>query len=272
MTNILRTVPAMGHYGWKRDLPKANRPKYHVRRPGVTRAPLVDFRTGAYMPPILDQGQLGSCTANSVAGVIRYLQAKEGCKSIYTPSRLAIYYWERAKEGTTDQDAGATIDDQMYIVKTIGAPDERLWPYDVSKFTVKPPELVEVAAHLDTVPTEFEIDTGLDGIMDSLEQGFPVSFGFVVYNSFESAEVARTGIVPMPNQRSWYEFWKSADYVVGGHAVWICGYDINKKIVIVANSWGKYWGDNGYFYLPFDYITDPNLAGPFYSVQMVKQS
>ena len=234
-------------YGWIRDVPKLHHPVYELRRKvgPQDRPPVIDFRQNGVrgnvpfgMPPILDQ-QIGDCTANSIAGIIRYLQMKEKLARIFTPSRLAIYYWERALSGAASiaTDAGATIEDQMTIVKTIGAPDEALWPYDVSKFTVEPPASVRKAAKTDIVPgpQEFLIDTGINGIMDSLEDGYPVSMGAVVYKSFESQEVAHTGIVPMPTlSMPWYKFWAKAEAVAGGHAFWAAGYNQ----MDAATDWG----------------------------------
>lgn len=269
-------VEAHGHYGWIRDIAKSYQAKYRLARKVVRddRPALVDFRKDPLgVPPILDQLALSACTANSVAGTIRYLQMKEKLTRIFTPSRLAIYYWERARDGQTDNDAGATIEDQMAVVKTIGAPDEALWPYDVDQLTVEPPASVLAAAATDIVPQELLIVDGIDGIMDSLEQRRPVSLGFVVYSSFESTEVAITGMVPMPVLKSWRKLRLfGLDTVSGGHAVWACGYDQVRKLLICCNSWGTHWGDAGFFYLPFDYVADGNLSGPYYSVQLVRQS
>jgi C1A family cysteine protease len=259
-------MPILRQYGWNPDLPKRYAPCYQVRRqvPRDQRPAVVDFRQGPTpMPGILNQGNLGSCTANSIAAQIKYLQAKEGLAKVFLPSRLAIYYWEREAEGTTASDAGASIDDQIKIVQTIGAPDEALWPYDISKFTVNPPATVVTAAALDKVPQAEFITDGLDGIMDSLENYQPVSLGFVVYDSFESQAVADSGMVPMP---------ASTENVLGGHAVWLCGYDQNRQLGIAVNSWDIDWGDAGFFYLPFDYLQDPDLAGPFYSVKLVQEA
>ena len=275
-------------YGWIRDPALFHRPKYNLRQKvaRVERPPVIDFRKNTLlgMPPILDQKTLGACTANSVAGVVRYLKMKQALppQEIWTPSRLAIYYWEREIEGTVATDAGATIADQMKVVREIGCPNEALWPYDPSQFTVTPTLDVRTAAALCKVPQakEYEIDTGLDGIMDSLEQGFPISLGFVVYKSFESIAVATTGIVPMPTLTTGWKFWSKPDEIAGGHAVWCCGYnqttatvdDVPPRSIICANSWSTMWGSSGFFFLPFDYAVDGNLAGPFYSVQFVEES
>ena len=280
-------------YGWIRDVPKLHHPVYELRRKVAPehRPPVIDFRQNGVrgnvpfgMPPILDQ-QIGDCTANSIAGIIRYLQMKQKLARIFTPSRLAIYCWERALSGAASiaTDAGATIEDQMTIVKTIGAPDEALWPYDVTKFTVEPPASVRKAAKTDIVPgpQEFLIDTGINGIMDSLEDGFPIDR----YHGLRFIRIPRSrtyrhradAYAEMP----WYNFWSKAEKIAGGHAIWMAGYNqmdtatdwgFPPRSVMCVNSWSQDWGCSGYFFLSFDYINNPDLAGPFYSVKLVTES
>ena len=94
-----------------------------------------------------------------------------------------------------------------------------------------------------------------------LSDGCPFIFGFSVYESFESDAVAATGIVPMPGK---------TETCLGGHAVMAVGYDDSKQWIIVRNSWGPDWGDKGYFYLPYAYITNNNLADDFWTIRLVK--
>ena len=86
-------------------------------------------------------------------------------------------------------------------------------------------------------------------------------FGFTVYESFESDAVAQTGNMPMPN---------SAEQVIGGHAVLAVGYDNEDRVFIVRNSWGEGWGDAGYFYMPYAYLLDDNLADDLWTIRVVQ--
>lgn len=92
----------------------------------------------------------------------------------------------------------------------------------------------------------------------TLATGYPFVFGFSVYESFESHTVAKTGIVPMPNK---------TEHLLGGHAVMAVGYDDNKQTFIVRNSWGTTWGNQGYCYMPYDYLSNPTLASDFWTVR-----
>ena len=88
--------------------------------------------------------------------------------------------------------------------------------------------------------------------------GYPFEFGFTVYESFESQEVAQTGVVPMPQQ---------TEKVLGGHAVMAVGYDDAQQRIIVRNSWGTSWGQQGYFTMPYAYLTNHQLSSDFWTIQ-----
>ena len=93
-----------------------------------------------------------------------------------------------------------------------------------------------------------------------LADGYPFVFGFTVYESFESAEVGRTGVLKMP---------KPGEGVVGGHAVLGVGYDDTAQRFIVRNSWGRGWGQKGYFTMPYSYLLTNNLSDDFWTIRLV---
>lgn len=255
----LRRPSAHGAYGWVRDLPDARDFTYS--------APLVRFAKGlpkkadlrAKCPPVYDQGQLGSCTANGIGAAVEFDQKLEG-KKAYVPSRLFIYYNERAIEGTTGQDSGAQIRDGIKSVATLGAPPETLWPYDIARFTVKPPVSAYKAAKKDLVTIYSRVAQDLTQMQGCLAEGFPFVFGITVYDSFESPAVAKSGIVPMPT---------TAETVVGGHCMLAVGYDDSERMFVVRNSWGTSWGLKGYCKMPFEYFLTPHLASDFWTVRSV---
>lgn len=195
------------------------------------------------MPPVVDQGRLGSCTSNAiVSGLREYLLLQEG-KDIRL-SRLYHYWHERALEGTINEDSGATLRDGMKVLKKFGVCPEEDFPYEIERFTEQPSEQAEKDAAQFKISEYHRVPT-LNKLKAALADGLPVAIGIVVFESFESEEVAQTGIVPMPK---WYE------QELGGHAMLAVGYDDEKGHVIVRNSWGPDWGDGGYCYLPYDYF------------------
>jgi C1A family cysteine protease len=255
----LRVPSQHGGYGWTRDLPDARDYAYAAplfRFPGGLPTS-VDLRSEC--PPVYDQGQLGSCTANAIAGAIEFDQIKRGA-SAFVPSRLFIYYNERAIEGTIAHDAGAQIRDGVKSVATLGAPNETDWPYDIKLFTHKPPAVAYTDAKQDVVTSYSRVPRDTTQMRGCLADGFPFILGFTVYESFESQAVADSGILNMP---------ASGEKVMGGHAVLAVGYDDSRRAFIVRNSWGSGWGIKGYFWMPYEYLQSDHLSSDFWTLRSV---
>ena len=248
----------IARYGWIPDLPD-ERDHLYAAPPAILSAlpPFADLR--AHCPAVYDQGQLGSCTANAIGGAIEFDRIKQSLPD-YVPSRLFIYYNERAIEGTVDIDSGAMIRDGIKSVASQGACPEPEWPYDIAKFTDKPsPEAYRDAA-TDRAVSYQSLVSDLSQMRGCLASGYPFIFGFTVYESFESAAVAQTGHAPMPgpNERA-----------VGGHAVMAIGYDDASQTFLVRNSWGEAWGIAGYFTMPYTYLIQPGLASDLWTIRIV---
>lgn len=220
----------------------------------------VDLRTSGFMPAVYDQKDLGSCTANALAAAVQYDRAKQG-EWAPDPSRLFIYWHERWIEGSPYTDSGAEIADGITTLLSKGVCPETIWPYDMSKVYESPTEAAFGAAWAFKALTAERTNGNLTKIKTAIAAGIPVVFGFTVYESFESEAVAQSGIVEMPGPN---------EQVVGGHAVVAVGYDDATQRVIVRNSWGVGWGQSGYFTMPYDYITNENLANDHWAVYSVK--
>jgi C1A family cysteine protease len=225
----------------------------------ATLPPAVDLRPQC-PKEVYDQGQLGSCTGNAIAGAIEFDEIKQKAADIFTPSRLFIYYNERVIEGTVNSDSGAQIRDGIKTVAKQGACHEQIWPYDIAKFRTKPPKPAYTDGAKHTAVQYQRLIQSLTEMKGCLAAGYPFVFGFTVYESFESSSVAKTGVVPFPG---------SGEKVVGGHAVLGVGYDDTSQRFIVRNSWGPGWGMKGYFTIPYSYLTASNLADDFWTIRMV---
>lgn len=210
---------------------------------------VVDLRSK--LPAVYDQGQLGSCTANALCAAFQYNVPK------FMGSRLFLYYNERNLEGTRTTDSGAYIHDGVRSMTTMGLCSETEWPYDISKFAVKPSTQCYTDALKDCVVKSTNIRNDMNSMKNSLNSGFPFVVGFLVYSSFETTQVARTGIIPMPTKK---------DTLLGGHAVLVCGYNDTTQRWTVRNSWGSNWGDKGYFYLPYQYLLDSSLCSDLWNI------
>jgi C1A family cysteine protease len=246
-------------YGWWPDLPDAKDWKLSLPKRLVPLPSLADLRPQC--PPVWDQGQLGSCTAHAIGFAYEFARQKQGLPP-FDPSRLFIYYNERAAEGTIQQDAGAMIRDGIKSLANQGVCSETLWPYDPDKFADEPPTVAYAAAVNDLAIQYQAPAQNLYSLKSTLAGGIPVVFGMSVYDSFESDAVASTGIVPMPDLKN--------ESVIGGHAIAAVGYDDTQQWFIVRNSYGAGWGMKGYFTLPYAYVTSQNLVSDLWVIQRVK--
>ena len=253
------TLPReLRHYGWIPDVPDQRDYVYAAPAQYLAELPAkTDLRTKC--PPVYDQGQLGSCTANAIGAAIEFDRMKQGIND-FVPSRLFIYYNERKIEGTVSIDAGAMIRDGIKTVASDGACPEPEWPYDISKFATRPPARCYKDATLDRAVSYQRLNQDINQMKGCLASGFPFVFGFTVYESFETEAVARTGHAPMP---AWGE------RAVGGHAVMAVGYEESKQWFIVRNSWGTGWGMKGYFTMPYAYMLSTGLSQDFWTIRLV---
>jgi len=245
-------------FGWKRDLPDHRDYKFKVSMP-VDLPPMIDLRDQC--PPVYDQGELGSCTGQALAGAYQFEDMKQGHPS-FIPSKLFIYYNERVIEGTVNEDNGAMIRTGMKTLVDSGVCPETMWPYNTGRFTRKPCDPCYKTALDNQVLQYLRITPHtLQEVKQCLALGYPVVFGFSVYSSMMTPEVARTGVVPMPGPN---------DSLMGGHATMIVGYDDSKNSLIVRNSWGENWGMKGYFLLPYGYVSEPNLSADYWTIRLVE--
>jgi C1A family cysteine protease len=242
-------------FGWRPDTPD---PRDLMWTPGLEELKKlpVEYSLRSEMPPLYDQGQLGSCTANAIGSLVQHQQMlQKEAEGEQVPSRLFIYYGERVIENSVDSDAGAEIRDGMKVVGTIGAPPETDWPYDIAKFAEKPPTQAFTDAKKYLALKYARVRQSQYYIKASIFMHRPVVIGFLVYESFE--DIGSDGIMPMPAPQ---------EQILGGHAVKVMGY--NDTHVEVKNSWGGSWGDGGYFWMPWQFLLDRDMCSDFWTISL----
>jgi C1A family cysteine protease len=241
-----------GGYGLVADLPDA-RDLLAGHEATDKLPPKVDLRTDKRMPPVWDQGQLGSCTAHGIGAALVFHEVVPEM-----PSRLFIYYNERVIEKTVESDSGAQIRDGIKSVSKQGVCPESEWAYDITKFKKKPAAKCYTDAKHEVALTYQRVTVDPGQVRAQLANDSLVVIGFTVYSSFESDAVAKSGEMPMPDTKT--------EQLLGGHCVAVVGYDDSVERLIVRNSWGTGWGQDGYFTMPYAYLTTRGVSSDFWTI------
>lgn len=207
--------------------------------------------TIANLPPILNQGNLGTCVTNAFS----YCISKQTNKNVI-PSRLYLYAVCRSIDNTPlNQDDGTSIRTACQAIANYGVCQETVYPY-TSSYSTLPALTAFNGSKKFKQFTYLFISQDLTSIKNGLRTyNAPIIFGIMVYSSFLTTTTSTTGIIPLPD--------KNKDTLLGGHCLTIVGYNDTTKMFMCANSWGTRWGANGYCYIPYNYLTNPTLASDF---------
>ncbi|GAB4358219.1 MAG: hypothetical protein Fur0042_27670 [Cyanophyceae cyanobacterium] len=220
--------------------------------------PKVDLRP--YLTPVEDQSAANSCTANAIAGAYEYL-AKRALGNAGDISRLFIYYNARKEDGIKG-DQGSTIVGSINTLQKYGACTEVTWPYELTGLNRKPPSTAYEEALWFLVDEARELEVNLETFKHCLAEGFPFVFGLRLFKSFDQAR--RNGRVPMPDPNT-----EAGRTSHGNHAMLCVGYSDHNQCFIVRNSWGEDWGDRGYCYIPYGYLSNPEYCWDCWSIRSV---
>jgi len=259
--------------GWVRDLPDPRDLVFSAPMAALQALPdSVDLTTSIKFD-IYDQGRIGSCTANALAGAVQYDRLKNQQSPGFVPSRLFIYYNERVIEGDPALDGGAQLRDGIKTLHRKGVCPETEWTYDDtpaategrpfpvgSKPATHPPQSCYNDAVNYVITSYHRVMQTLSQFQGCLASGFPFVLGFSVFASWYEQD-PKPAIISLPTGN---------DTMVGGHAVLCVGYDNAKHLLKIRNSWGAGAGDNGYFYMPYSYLTNSQLASDFWVINATK--
>lgn len=267
-TATRRDAKVLKNYGWRPDLPDNRDRLFAIEKPKAVAIPVrVSLRKE--MPPIWDQGELGSCVAQACVAAHMFVHRSDDLMS-----RLQLYWSARFLEGMVDEDSGVTIRNGVKALAKFGVCREETWPYVIRKFRQDPPEDADQEALLHRAGEYHRLRSG-DDFTRCLAEGRPFVFGFSVYDNIYDPKVERTGILGSP---------PSGSYMLGGHAVLAIGYDqdfhsnpvfkksglseeqVPKFMYECRNSWGPRWGDAGNFWMDARMLEDRDVSDDFWTI------
>jgi len=245
MGNVLESKKKY-HYGWIHDKPDHRDKIMKFKNKHYNRLlSKIDLRDS--FGDIYNQGELDNCTSNAICAAFVYDQIKQKLPS-FNPSRMFLYYNERLIEHSTEQDSGSSIRDGMKSINRKGLCKESLWPYEINHFKKKPNDLCYKEASYHSSLKYRKISHTLKEIKTALSNGYPIIFGFDVFENFENFDASNVSM-PLPEGE-----------IIGGHAVVAVGYSDERECFLIRNSWGKEWGMDGYFMMPYEFITSKHCS------------
>ena len=248
-------------YGWIPDLPDKRDLLFSAFRK-IPKKINPHTAWEEFKPPARDQSAEGSCTGHGNTGACKFLELKDGMPFVDLSPQF-LYHNSLKADGQRIVlwDRGSQIRTGIKCLAKQGVCTEALWPYKAGDFKRTPSKAAYKDAMNRQISEYFRLNT-LDEMRACLSDGFPFVFGFTVYESFESEQVAKTGIVPMPGKN---------ERVLGGHCVWCYGHDDPTRYFLCQNSWGKDWGMDGSFKLPYGMLSDRNISDDFWTVRKGEQ-
>lgn len=243
-------------YGWRPDIPDV---RDKIATLSCSIKSKVDLREK--FGEIYDQGSIGSCTSNAVCSVFVFDQTRQNLP-YFDPSRLFLYYNERFVSNMTEIDSGSSIRNCIKSINKTGICDEKLWPYHVEYLKTKPYSNCYSQSKYHKCIRYKRVTNTLSQLQMCLSSDKPVIFGFSVYDSFNDLTIwnPKCDEMPIPNPLK--------EKLLGGHAVVAVGYSNKRKAFLVRNSWGADWGMDGYFLMPYQFVTS-SQCGDFWIIDSV---
>lgn len=251
-------------FGWQRDLPdhrdwtlrhEAVAQAFSSLEPGPEPRPArIDWRD--YCAPVEDQQGLATSSVHAALGLAQYFERRAHGRAI-EPSRLFVYKNAR-RLALAAGEASVQLRTTMKAIRRFGLPPEMLWPYCPEHVDQEPGGYAyayqKEASSLCYVRLDGNDTHGhgrpgwalLDEMLELLAAGFCLTLGFAVPDSLTAAPD-----IPYPTHH---------DAACAGHAVLVVGYDDARRIrsdkgaLLIRNSWGAAWGEQGYGWLPYSYV------------------
>lgn len=242
MANTIYSLGAIPDNPDKRDTPKLVK---HSRVPDR-------FNLFAYAGKPYQQGKIGSCTGQTLAKceeVMKRRIAPNPRGPVQLASPLFTYALAREKANWPDHDNGAFLRDVLKVSTKIGVLAEDLYT-GKNSWQQRPTQAELSLGHHGRIKGYERISVlDQDPVNDMrivlAEENLPILIGVRLFDGVYGSKTTRSGLIEMPGESS---------RQIGGHAMALLGYDDQLQLFSGMNSWGDEWGDDGKFYLPYDYV------------------
>lgn len=215
----------------------------------------VDLRE--YFPPIKNQQNLGSCSSFATSAMYEAMMRLNGIEDNNVMSPAFIFYHSNVVTGRPN--GGSNYYDQLGVLGKHGICYEELFPYtpDTSQWNPSAEAIEDAKNHRALAAKQIPLIDGADKakvlsrnhelLTSALSEGYPVGISLKVYDNLgkDGAFILHPEDAPDAKEDGW-------------HAMVLAGYSEENDFYIVRNSWGEYFGDKGYCYIPSRYIDDPD--------------
>ena len=188
------------------------------------------------------QGKQNSCVGWSIAYAVKsYEELLENGWSLDTKDHLysPAFIYNQLNNG---QDNGLKVNEALDWVVEHGMATLATMPYQETDYTTQP-TIAAIQEAQNYKPQEWGTLKSTQDMKSSLANQQPVIITMAVFNSFKYLKGTDS-------------VYNTADTWIGEHAVTVVGYDdghASGGAFKVMNSWGTDWGDQGFFWLPYDF-------------------
>jgi C1A family cysteine protease len=212
-------------------------------------------------PPVYFQGSISSCTANATAALLDVVRKKDKL-SFLNPSRLFIYYNCRVLNGDPADDHGSCFRDALSTIYDTGVCAEADWDYNPKLLFEKPTDTCYTKAIENKFQYYALIDQTETALKHCLNEGYPFLFAINLFSHLNDDHMLfETDILSVPISG------RPKPPVLGSHALCCVGYDDEKQLFLIRNSFGADWCMSGHFYIPYSFMLDPECSNGFWTLR-----
>ena len=188
------------------------------------------------LPPIRNQSWAGSCASHAAIACYEIQLPK---RQFIEGSELYHYYYARKEVNKTFPGIGGmSMRDACKTLCDYGLALEVAWPYILNNVNKEPSWTARMTSKL-YKPSRYERLYSLNDIKFSIENNIPVMVGMYASQTFKNFNTVKNIYDPQTKTGV-------------GHAVDVIGFDDDKKLFKIRNSWGKVWSKEGYFWMTYE--------------------